>query len=266
MAKKNRSTLKRFFGAGALPSEEQFGDMIDSSLNVIDEGFNKSPEHGFEISAQGDHERMLSFFRNSASQYPAWTISYDKDRDNLTFKKVAYDNSIKPVVTLNAEGQVGINKDKPEWMLDVGGVVSSYGRIGASNDKQKTIPADGGWHNITEVLSGCHGLEVMAGVGSPRTGKYALMNAIALNTFNPSGWFFNFLNLKKRISYHQAYYLSFTNKLKLRWHGEGRQYTLQLRTNCNYGKEVQISYYLTRLWFHEDMSESWAEKNKQTDS
>ncbi len=258
MAKKNRSTLKRYFQEGALPSEEQFGDLIDSSLNTVDEGFDKSSENGFEISAVGDHERMLSFFRNSASQHPAWSISYEKDRDTLIFSKVTTDNREKPVVTLTPEGRVGIDNEKPAWTLDVGGFVSAYGRIGTNRDEQhQTIPADGEWHDITDVLTGCHGLEVMAGVGSPRTGKYALMNAVALNTFNPGGWLFNFLNLKKKIRYQQAYYLSFTNKLKLRWHGKGRQYTLQMRTNCNYGDGIQVRYYLTRLWFDEDMCESW---------
>ncbi|MCF6257971.1 MAG: hypothetical protein L3J98_09175 [Gammaproteobacteria bacterium] len=266
MAKKNRSTLKRFFSEGALPTEEQFSDLIDSSLNVVDEGFDKSPEHGFEISAMGDHERMLSFFRNSASQYPAWSISYEKDRDRLVFNKVSHDNNAKPVVTLSSEGRVGIDNDKPECTLDVGGFISAYGRIGANSDDQKTILADGEWHDITEVLSGCHGLEVMAGVGSPRTGKYALMNAVALNTFNPHGWLSNFLNLKKRIRYQQAYYFSFTNKLKLRWHGKDRQYTLQMRTNCDYGGEIRVRYYLTRLWFAEDMRDSWIGKDGSDDS
>ncbi len=258
MAKKNRNTLKRFFREGALPNEEQFGDLIDSSLNTVDEGFDKSAENGFEISTKGDYERLISFFRNHASQHPAWSINYEKDQDKLVFNKVVEDNSEKPVVTLTPEGRVGIDNENPAWTLDVGGFVSAYGRIGTNSDERhKTIPADGEWHDITDIMSGCHGIEVMAGVGSPRTGKYALMNASALNTYNPGGWFFNFLNLKKRIRYQQAYYLSFTNKLKLRWHGKGRQYTLQMRTNCHYGDGVQVRYYLTRLWFDEDMCESW---------
>ena len=49
MAKQNRETLKRFFSAGKLPSEEHFADLIDSSLNVTDEGFSKSEDFGFEV-------------------------------------------------------------------------------------------------------------------------------------------------------------------------------------------------------------------------
>jgi len=265
MAKNDRETLKRYFGEGKLPTEEQFSDLIESSLNMVDEGFDKSPEHGFEISATGmsdqAHKRMLSFFLNSASKFPAWSISYEKDQDKLIFSKVSKENEATPVVTLSPNGRVGIDNEDPEWTLDVGGFVSSYGRIGANNKNQKTIPANGEWHDITEQLSGCHGLEVMAGVGSPRTGKYALMKATALNTFNPSGWLFNFLNLKKRIKYQQAYYSLFTTKIKLRWKGEGRLYTLQMRTNSDYGDGISVRYYLTRLWFDEDMCESWLGKS-----
>ena len=83
------------------------------------------------------------------------------------------------------------------------------------------------------------------------------MNALAINAFNPTGWLFNFLNLKKRIKYQQAYYLSRGNRIKLRWLTEGEHYYLQIRTVCAYGDEVKIRYYLTSLWFDQDMRESW---------
>mgnify|MGYP007077385803 CR=1 FL=1 len=258
MAKKNRSTLKRYFREGSLPSEDQFGDLIDSSLNTIDEGFDRSAENGFEIALVGDHERLISFFRNTAQKDPVWSVSYDKRRDTLVFLKPQQDNTSAKVLTLAPEGRVGINREAPQWALDVDGVVAARGRIGANPTPQTTVPADGEWHDITGPLSGCQGFEVMAGAGNKGTGRYALMNAVALNTFNPRGLLFNFLNLKKRIRYHQAYYLSRGNRIKLRWRGEGDEYFLQMRTNCDYGDGVQIRYYLTQLWFDEDMSESRA--------
>ena len=66
MAKQNRETLKRFFGVGKLPTEEHFADLVDSSLNIIDEGFDKTDEFGFEITPQkgsDDTENLISFFR-----------------------------------------------------------------------------------------------------------------------------------------------------------------------------------------------------------
>lgn len=260
MAKKNRSTLKRYFSEGALPSADQFGDLIDSSLNTIDEGFDKSAENGFEISLIGEHEKLISFFRDNASKQPAWSVSYDKAQERLYFSKPGMEDEPPPVLLLDPSGKVGVNSKEPQWTLDVGGVIGATGRIGANPTGQKTVPADGEWHSITAMLSGCQALEVMAGVGNKGTGRYALMQATALNTFNPSGFFFNFLGCKSSIRCKQAYYLSRTHKLKLRWYGKGRDYQLQIRTNCNYGEGIRIRYYITSLWFDEDMSDSWMQQ------
>lgn len=263
MAKRNRSTLKRYFREGTLPSEDQFGDLIDSSLNTIEEGIDKTPENGFEISLVGDHDRLISFFKNSAEKDVMWSINYDKEQDQLIIRKPDSKMQMSPAMTFTAGGKVGVNKLNPVCTLDVNGVIASHGRVGANPTDQKTVPADGQWHNITAALSGCHALEVMAGVGSRGTGRYALIRAIALNTFNPRGLFFNFLNLKKRIKYHQAYYLARSNRIKLRWFSEGAEYYLQMRTTYDYGGKVQIRYFITQLWFDEDMSESWAQDDNK---
>ncbi|MEN8178872.1 MAG: hypothetical protein ABFS39_09640 [Pseudomonadota bacterium] len=240
--------------------------MIDSALNTVDEGFDKSPENGFEISLIGEHDRLISFFRNYAGKQAVWSISYDKDTDRLLFVKPRQEEKAAPVVALDPRGRLGVNTSEPKWSLDVSGVVAAQGRIGANPDKQKTVPADGEWHNITAPLTGCQAFEVMAGVGNKGTGKYALMQAVALNTFNPRGPVFNFFKRKNRVKYNQAYYLSRGHKIKLRWFGKDDNYHLQMRTNCNYGKndndkDILIRYYLTQLWFDETMEESWADRS-----
>ena len=254
MKNKNRSDLKRYFREGSLPSESHFVDLIDSSLNIVEDGFNKTPENGFEVSLVGDHERLISFFRSVGVKNVAWSINYDKKEDRLLFKRA--DVNAPPVMTFAGDGKVGVNKICPEHEFDVDGVIASKGRIGTNPSGQKSVPANGEWHNISKALSGCHAFEVMAGVGSKGTGKYALINAVALNTFNPRGLFFNFLNLKKRIKYHQAYYLSRFTRIKLRWFTEGEKYYLQIRTNSDYGANIYIRFYLTQLWFDEYMEES----------
>ena len=263
MAKKNRGTLKRYFREGALPSEDQFCDLIDSSLNTIDEGFDKTPENGFEISLIGNHDQLISFFGTTASKDAVWSINYDKEHDRLLIKKPNGKAGSPPAMTFAADGKVGVNKSDPTHALDVDGVVASHGRLGANTSSQITVPANGEWHNIVGPLSGCQAFEVMAGVGSKGTGKYSLIQATAINTFNPQGWLFNFLNLKKRIKYTQAYYLSRITRIKLRWSGNEEEYYLQMRTNSDYGDKVKIRYYITRLWFDADMRESWAQEDDQ---
>jgi len=267
MAKKNRETLKNYFKNGSLPSQDEFGDLIDSNLNVIDEGFDKSIDEGLKISSLNTSGKLISFFKSIPLKNALWFIGIDSKTDNL----VVGNNKNQQALSLSQETmdagpetakddcvqektKIGINIKAPAWELDVGGVIRSEGRIGVG---QKAIPADGLWHDITEALSGCHAFEVMAGVGGPKkSGKYALLHAFALNTYNPKGWFFNFFNLKKRIRSDQSYYRSISDKLALRWEGESRKYTLQLRTNSNYGEDIWIQYSLTKLWFDEEMSQS----------
>jgi len=265
MAKRNRITLKHFFRRGGLPTENQFRDLIDSTLNMVDEGFDKSAENGLEISPLGDKPSLLSFFKSADATAPAWTIRYDENREKLLIEIPGE----TPLLSFSPRRYVGIHKADPAYALDVDGVVASQGRVG--NYAEGRVPADGQWHVIVDKLSGCNAFEVMAGTGKKRSGHYALMHAFALNTFHPKGWLFNFLNLKRRITYHQAYYRSLRSKLKLRWRPVNEQskwrpfgsYRLELRSNRDYGPDIYIRYHVSRLWFDEFMDETQSDLTPQ---
>jgi hypothetical protein len=265
MPKKNRETLARYFREGELPREDHFRDLIDSALIKFDDGFDKTVLNGWEIRLIGDHDRLISFLRDNAVKQAAWSISYDKHGDRLMFVKPAADGEARSVVVFDPRGRVGVNTREPQWELEVAGNIAADGRIGGNpyRERQKSVPADGGWHPITDELEGCHAFEVMAGVGKKDSGMYALMQALAINTFNPKGPLFNFLRRKNRIRYTQAFYLSRGHKIQLRWEGAGsNSYVLSMRTGCNYGnnslgKPIVIRYYLTRLWFDSHMQASW---------
>jgi hypothetical protein len=267
MAKKNRETLARYFSKGALPSEDQFRDLIDSALIKDDDGFDKSTLNGWEIRLIGDHDRLISFLRDNAVKQAAWSISYDKATDRLMFVKPAAAGETQAVVVFDPRGRLGINTREPRCELDVAGVIAADGRLGgnAHRERQKTVPADGAWHPITDELEGCQAFEVMAGVGKKDSGMYALMQAVAINTYNPKGPLFNFLRRKNRIRYNQAFYLARGHKIQLRWENRGtNKYVLTIRTNCHYGqnslgKPILIRYYITQLWFDSHMEASWGD-------
>ncbi len=255
MAKRRRSTLKHFFRKGSLPSADQFGDLVDSTVNQVDDGFDKTAENGVEISSLGAYDSLISFFRESRSEQALWTIGYDEEKDKLLFKKLDRVESPRAVLSLCPDGKVGINRKDPKHELDVDGVVSSKGRVGIAS-RDLTVPADGKWHDITEVRTGCHALEVIAGTGKQKSGRYALLHAIAMNAYNPAGLLSNFLKRKNRIKCQHAYYNGRCDKLQLRWAGRDRQYTLQLRSRCDYGKGFFVRYYITKLWFDAAMDGS----------
>jgi len=255
MARKGRDTLKLFFQPGALPSADHFGDFIDSTVNQVDDGFKKTAENGLEISSLGSFDSLISFFRESRSEQALWSIGYDEERDKLLFTKLDDAEQAHTVLSLAPDGKVGINRKDPQHELDVDGFVSARGRIGAAS-ADLTVPADGRWHDVTETLTGCHALEVVAGVGKPRTGRYALVHGIAMNAYNPAGMLFNLFKRKNRISCQHAYYSSRRDRLQLRWQGRAREYTLQLRSRCDFGEGCFVRYYITRLWCDAEMAGS----------
>ena len=246
MATKNRETLKKYFQKGRRPTVEQFGDLIDSMLNMIDEGFDKTLEDGLRISSIGESGKQISFYRNYDHEIPAWSIKIESSGSSEKF--TLCNQREEKILALDPDGKVGVNKKKPEFSLDVEGVIASQGRTGGLRGK---VPADGKWQRITKELEGCRAFEIMAGVGKQGTGKYALLHAFAMNTFNPGGFFFNFLKRKKKIAANHAYYKSKCDKIKLRWKkvGTSQSYYLEVRTNSNYGDDVEIQYNITELWF-----------------
>jgi hypothetical protein len=268
MTSRNRQTLRNFFMAGKLPSQDHFGDLIDSTLNMTDEGFRKSPQNGLEISAPVGHDALISLYRDRAPQSPLWSISCNTDHDRLNFNSggaPAAGDKTPPVLSLDAGApdagaRVGVNTGAPRYALEVAGAVGSEGRIGTypPPDSAPAI-ADGRWYSITPMLTGCQAFEVMAGTGRRGTGRFALLHAVALNTFNPDSGLLEFLSPRKRIRASNAYYGKRCDQLQLRWSGNSgdrAEYSLQIRTRCDYGGEQPgIRCFVTRLWFDEQMLE-----------
>ncbi|MBS0423712.1 MAG: hypothetical protein JSR71_04630 [Proteobacteria bacterium] len=259
MARKDRKTLEAKFKNGKMPTEVAFADLIDSTLNLIDDGFEKTVGEGLKIFQLGDG-KLMSFYQNMSTLSSLWSVGIDKATGNLSFG----DQQNPHVLTLRsadsaepgsmAKAAVGINTGNPRCELDVAGTIASFGRMGRRGELP--VPADGNWHNITETLTGCQAFEVMAGVGGKDgDGKYALLHAFALNAYND----------KSHITYHQAHFGAKCNRLELRWergaNAENFEYTLQLRAGSSYGDKIWVNYYLTRLWQDPAMygSESGAE-------
>lgn len=199
----------------------------------------------------------------------------EADRQNVSSADTGTE-TFAPALTLSRKGGVGVQTKTPDFDLDINGSMSCKTRLGTvplrqvgddgpgeqenvPADQPVPVPADGNWHNITAALGGCQAFEVMAGVGKKDTGRYALLHAVALSTFNPTGWLFNFLQLKNRIKCRHSYYRSRSDKLALRWSGSDRHYFLQIRSNGNYGvgpqgEPVRINYHITKLWIHPMMT------------
>jgi hypothetical protein len=267
----NRATLKTYFAAGSLPMQKHFEDLIESTLNMQDEGFRRTPENGVEISKLRDREAFITLYDSPDTDKPIWSMSADGE-GQLLFRPgpAAAAAGSEPVLALRAEAsseaptgaevppraRVGINTGAPQHELDVAGTVRMQTRLGGWVPKKFRTPqgtqtadgvkaareilADGIWHDITGPLHGCQAFEVMAGTGNKETGRYGLVHAVALNTFHPRRWPLDLLWPKRPIRATTAYYDRRCDMLQLRWfnadgkYGRYAEYCLQVRSKCPY--------------------------------
>lgn len=258
----NRESLRSYFSDGALPTQEHFADLIDSMLNMNDEGFYKSVEGGFEISAATGYETLLSFFRDQDPDVPLWKVGFGGAQGQLLIRPNpgspdGQAETIPPLWSLDPAGRVGIRTANPQAALDVDGVLRSTGRRGSyARISKAPLLADGEWQDLTDDLDGCQVFEITAGVGHQGQGRFALVHAVALNTYNPTLGILNFFNRKRPIRGSHAFYARRCDRLQLRWKGSsGRnaRYRLQIRTGCDYGQGVMIQAHVTQLWFDPHM-------------
>lgn len=287
MGEQTRQTLRDYFRAGQLPTENHFGDLIDSMLNMKDEGFRKSPDNGLELSAPTGHQALLSFYRDHDPLRPVWGLGFSPAHERLQLHhRDADEAGLPPALTVDAvrrpadtpeaagtpriSQRVGVGTETPQHTLDVAGVLGAQGRIGTFGNRQAApeggrapllaVPADGQWHPLVDKLGGCQAFEVMAGVGAGAgNGRFALLHAVALNAYNPlPRWTDRFLP-RRGISTTRAHYGRRCDRLQLRWHGthgRGASYALQIRTGCDYGGGTLIRFALTRLWFDPTMADA----------
>ncbi|ANQ52261.1 adhesin [Flammeovirga sp. MY04] len=242
MALLDRNTLKTFFNQGKLPSQENFHDLIESSVNKLDDGLSKSMDEGLMLSPVGDTNKLVSFFKNIEDRSPIWSFTSGQTDRNLHLQNQQGES----VMTFGQEGLVGVNCPKPNHDLEVGGTIGAKARVGTLY--KGSVEANGKWQPIIENLNGCHAFEIVAGVGKKKTGKYALVIAQAISTFG---------NSHDTIKTTQAYYGSRGNKIEFRWKGDTYNYQLEMRTKGNYEGNTIANFHVTSLWEDQFMDESF---------
>ena len=142
---RDRKTLRNYFRSGSLPTAEHFGELIDSTVNKVDDGFDKTPADGLKV-AWLSAPNFLSFYRGDVFGGAVWRVAHDPDRDDLLVRK---DNADAPSLAIGGEA-VGVRRASPRAALDVGGVVRAEGRAG--DDAFGGVLANGAWHPVTDWL------------------------------------------------------------------------------------------------------------------
>ena len=128
--KKSRAVLKSYFVKNAIPTEQQFAQVMDSMVNQRDDGLVKVAGDPLSIEAAGDDtsfKKALNFYNRLSDNDPAWTVSLrprSKPTDPQTGRaglsiNDAAGNSRLAVDA--ATGRVGIGTVVPNEPLEVNG-------------------------------------------------------------------------------------------------------------------------------------------------
>jgi hypothetical protein len=243
-----RSTLKNLFTRGAVPTEVNFSDFIDSTVNKVDDGFSQSPEFGFMLAPQGANRRLMSFFESIRDSDPAFSLSLNRTRHAKGLSvDILEEQKPKSILFLKDTGEIGIGTTSPRFELEVNGMVGANGRVGTF--ASGSVNADGEWQTIIDRLEGVQAFEVIAHAsGKEGRGKYALTHAIAVSNYGVGK-----IN-QVRSTYNKILGPLF-HRVTFRWAKGNDGYRLQVKTTQNYGylddkeeKRAQIKYYVTKLW------------------
>jgi hypothetical protein len=233
MSRKNRQTLIESFRQGKKPTQQDFENLIDSMLNILDDGFSKTAETGMGLAPLLEKGTVISVFKEMADPKPQWEIAINTECC-LEIRRCEDDYTV-PVLVLNPNGSVELGAKGSETVLN--DVLKMPVREGTLY--RGSVPADGHWHDITGGLNGYQALEVVAYAGKESSGKHAVLVATATSCFGA----------KARIKKTGSHYGSYGHKIRLRWKKSDGNFhaKLQLKTIFKYDDETSIKYHITGL-------------------
>lgn len=253
MAQKNRTELKNFFLKGRTPSQEEFQDLIDSFINVKDDGIYKRKNEYVRI-VEGNNRELVGFFLDLNDEHPDWYISRATEDETVGFNigqptQKAKGQRFRDTSRLfiSEDGNVGLSNTKPVHKLDVNGMIGMTGRQG-NYKPGKPIPADSRWHDLVtgeegRGLKGYHAFEVLATV-EVKNNNYAITHATCVSSHNRY-WFLG--RSGRGVTHTQGMFSRWRNKIDLRWQGNMDNHKLQIRSRRNLGADVFINYNITKL-------------------
>lgn len=235
MAIRNRNTLIEGFSAGQRPTADDFKNLIDSTVNILDDGFSKDAQSGIKLAPMSEQEGTVMTFLQNMTDDAGGRWEFDILNNDMKISRVS-EKEKKQLLLLKQNGEIELGEEGCD--IQVKGTLHTEQRAGKKVDKQ--LVANGEWQKLTDFLPGVRALEVVCVMGKRTTGKHAVIIAHATHCFGA----------KPRIKYVRSHFGMFGNKLVLRWQKspKDRACQLQVRSRFKLGNDIFIQCSITSLW------------------
>lgn len=197
--KKNRTTLKERFKKGAIPTEADFADLIDSMLNQAEDNISKLPNDALRVTATGVDEAVVNFYRvENNEEKLAW--QFKQKPDGKTGLSIS--DTVAPRLFIeNGTGFVGVGTTTPKAKLQVlgGAIMPDFGN---GDNAGILFPLDPGsgtgdkaWIRYYPRTAGSENMTLELGISNETDDHIALMpsGAVGVGTKTPGA------NMKLRV-------------------------------------------------------------------
>ncbi|WP_108805107.1 hypothetical protein [Aquimarina sp. Aq107] len=146
--KRNRTELKEYFKINDKPTQEEFSDFIEASINQAEDGIAKVQGNPLSIQAEGERigtQEIVDLYENLADDNPQWSINLNprvnaeeplSNQSGLNIKDVTGQSRL---FIKSGEGNVGIGTIEPLAPLTVKGNTTFDKPVGAMQISEDTI-------------------------------------------------------------------------------------------------------------------------------
>lgn len=197
--KKNRTTLKERFKKGAIPTEADFADLIDSMLNQAEDNISKLPNDALRVTATGVDEAVVNFYRvENSEEKLAWQFKQKPDGK----AGLSISDTVAPRLFIeNGTGFVGVGTTTPKAKLQVlgGAIMPDSGNLDTAGILFPPDPGGGtgdkAWIRYYARTANIEHTTLELGVSNDPQDHIALMpsGAVGINTRTPGD------NMKLRV-------------------------------------------------------------------
>jgi hypothetical protein len=126
---KTRQALKARFVRNAIPTQQDFSDLIDASLSQAEDGLLKLPDKPLALVRQAADQPVLRFYADPKADSGAWELQFTAG-EKPGFGLAGADGTLALVVE-GTSGNLGIGLENrsPEAKLHVAGAVRAEGNL-----------------------------------------------------------------------------------------------------------------------------------------